>query len=84
MKKKIILAISAVVLSAIALGALCSFTSVSNATELDPVSVHTSCEGKHCSGTVGCDCPGFKPITDGDVWEQSYCKHCGHHKRCHK
>ena len=43
-----------------------------------------SFKGKHCTGTVGCDCSGFKPITDGDEWEKSYCKRCGHHKRCHK
>ena len=42
------------------------------------------CEGKHCNGTVGCDCPGFSPITNGEVWQQSYCKYCGHHKRYHK
>lgn len=41
-------------------------------------------EGKHCSGTVGCSCPGFKPITNQEVWKQSYCKHCGHHKNCHR
>lgn len=46
MKKKIILAISAVVLSAIAIVALCSFNSASNATELDPVSVHIRSPGK--------------------------------------
>lgn len=40
--------------------------------------------GTHCSGTVGCPCSGFAPITNGDVWEQSYCKKCGHHRRCHK
>ena len=41
-------------------------------------------EGKHCSGTVGCDCPGFSPITNGDEWQKAYCKHCGHKKSCHK
>lgn len=43
-----------------------------------------SFKGRHCTGSVGCDCPGFKPITTGEEWEKSYCKHCGHHKRCHK
>lgn len=38
---------------------------------------------KHCTETVGCDCPGFDPITNGEVWQQSYCRHCGHKKRNH-
>ena len=40
--------------------------------------------GAHCNGTVGCGCPGFSPITSGDVWQQSYCRHCSHHRRYHK
>ena len=48
------------------------------------VMTQVSSEGTHCSGTVGCSCSGFSPITNGEVWQQSYCKHCGHHKRCHK
>lgn len=42
-----------------------------------------SFRGKHCSGSVGCDCSGFDPITDGDEWQKAYCKHCGHKKSCH-
>ena len=45
---------------------------------------HVHMEGKHCRGTVGCDCPGFRPITNGDVWQQSYCYYCGHRKGLHK
>lgn len=41
-------------------------------------------KGTHCSGTVGCSCPGFEPITNGDVWQESYCKHCNHKKSSHK
>lgn len=41
-------------------------------------------EGKHCNGTVGCSCSGFKPITNQEVWKKSYCKNCGHHKNCHR
>ena len=41
-------------------------------------------QGKHCTGTVGCSCTGFSPITNGDVWQQAYCKYCGHKKSCHK
>lgn len=53
-----------------------------NTTESAPV--YPSFQGKHCTGTVGCDCPGFEPITDGKEWEKAYCKHCGHKKSCHK
>lgn len=41
-------------------------------------------QGKHCSYTVGCDCPGFQPKTNGTVADQSICKKCGHHKKYHK
>lgn len=40
--------------------------------------------GKHCNGSVGCDCSGFKAITNGKEWQKSYCKRCGHHKRNHR
>ena len=43
-----------------------------------------SFEGKHCSGTEGCSCSGFKSITSDDLWKKSYCKTCGHHKNSHK
>ena len=43
-----------------------------------------SSQGKHCTYTVGCDCPGFSPITDEDVRHESICKRCRHHKRYHK
>jgi hypothetical protein len=45
---------------------------------------NVSFKGRHCSGTVGCSCPGFEPITNGNVWEESYCKHCKHKKSSHK
>lgn len=48
------------------------------------VQSNVSFKGKHCNGTVGCDCPGFDPITSGDLWEQSYCRHCSHKKSVHK
>lgn len=41
-------------------------------------------QGAHCRGTVGCGCPGFAPITNGDVWQQAYCKHCGHKRDYHR
>lgn len=43
-----------------------------------------SFRGKVCSGSVGCGCSGFDPIKNGDVWQEAYCKHCGHKKSCHK
>lgn len=45
---------------------------------------NVSFKGKKCRGTVGCDCSGFKPITDGDVWQEAYCKKCGHERRYHR
>lgn len=65
---------------------LSSFTSEGkNAAELDSaVHTHVSCQGKHCTYTVGCDCSGFSPKTNGKEWEKSYCKRCGHHKKYHK
>ncbi len=47
-------------------------------------SSNVSFKGKKCRGIVGCDCSGFKPITDGDVWQQAYCKKCGHERRYHR
>lgn len=43
-----------------------------------------SFQGKHCNGTVGCNCPGFSPITNGEIWQREYCRHCGHKKSYHK
>lgn len=55
--------------------------------ETDPAlrnNSNVSFKGKHCTGSVGCNCPGFKAKTDGDVWQTAYCKNCGHHKDYHK
>jgi hypothetical protein len=86
MKKKIMLAVASIFLSTITIVGLSSFTSQSeNAIETETaVHAHVSCQGKHCTYTVGCDCSGFSPKTDGKEWEKSYCKRCGHHKRYHK
>lgn len=86
MKKKIMFAVASVFLSTITVVALSSFTSKSsNATESEStVHTHVSCQGKHCTYTVGCDCSGFSPKTNGKEWEKSYCKRCGHHKKYHK
>lgn len=48
------------------------------------VTTHIDMQGTHCRGTVGCGCPGFSPITNGDVWQQAYCRHCGHHRSYHR
>ncbi len=84
--KKPIIAIASIVILVASVITLCSFTSKSESVSVNPAEVHThmTMEGKHCNGTVGCSCSGFSPITNGEVWQQSYCKHCGHHKRCHK
>ena len=76
--KKLIYSLVAVVVSAVAVITLCSFTA--GESEMD---IHTSCQGKHCRATVGCSCPGFQPIKYEEVWKQAYCKHCGHHRSFH-
>lgn len=43
-----------------------------------------SCEGKHCTYTVGCDCSGFSPISGDDEYKKNYCRRCGHHKKYHR
>lgn len=45
---------------------------------------HASSEGQRCNGTVGCDCPGFSPILNGNEWQKAYCKKCGHHRNNHR
>lgn len=80
--KKIICAISALMVSTVVVIGLCSFTSKTEAQSEECTDV--LCQGKHCNGTVGCDCPGFSPKTNGDEWEKTYCKHCGHHRSSHK
>lgn len=80
--KKIICTVSAVLVSAVVALALCSFSSGMETTS--DGCADASCQGKHCTYTVGCDCSGFSPKTDGKEWEKSYCKRCGHHKKYHK
>lgn len=48
------------------------------------IASHVTVEGAHCRGTVGCGCPGFAPITNGKVWQQAYCRYCGHGRGLHK
>ena len=49
----------------------------------EAATIHITSQGTHCRGTVGCNCPGFSPITSGDVCQQAYCKHCGHKRSFH-
>ena len=44
---------------------------------------HAHMTGKKCRYTVGCSCPGFAPTQHKEVYKQSICKNCGHHKRFH-
>ena len=86
MKKKQVLAVVAIVIFAVAIVGLYIFTTqTKNVEEIEKsVPTHVSSQGKHCTYTVGCDCSGFSPKTNGKEWEKSYCKHCGHHKKYHK
>ena len=86
MKKKKVLVIVAIVVIAVATVGLYIFTTQTGSVEEIEKSVPTqvSSQGKHCTYTVGCDCSGFSPKTNGKEWEKSYCKHCGHHKKYHK
>lgn len=79
--KATICATSVLLALAVVTFVLCSFTS---RTETNDVYSEVSCQGKHCTGTVGCGCSGFVPKTDSDEWEKAYCKRCGHHKKYHK
>ncbi len=86
--KKLVLTLAVAAGSAAALIGLCSFASATTAEAPAVIEVHThnhaASQGAHCNGTVGCDCSGFAPITNGKEWQKSYCKHCGHKKSCHK
>lgn len=84
MKKKITIAFAALIVFAVAIITLCSFTTHTETIVETEHHTHVSCQGKHCSGTVGCNCSGFSPITNGKEWQKSYCKSCGHHKSYHR
>ncbi len=84
--KKTILTLAIVAVSATALGFCAAAASTSSKTAFTVTEIHThvATQRKHCSGSVGCDCSGFSPITNGKEWQKSYCKHCGHKKSCHR
>ena len=87
--KKIILTLTIVAVSVMTIVGLCSFIGQNTNTTEKSVSIidhehHSHVEGKYCTATVGCDCRGFQPITDGKEYQKNYCKRCGHHKKYHK
>ncbi len=86
--KKLVLSLAIVAVCSAAVVSLCSFSSEASATTVSATPVHTHfhspSQGAHCSGSVGCDCPGFSPITNGKEWQKSYCRHCGHKKSSHR
>ena len=77
-----------VAVAVVAVVGMCSFTtSKESANEFTGdlhAHTHVAVQGAHCNGTVGCSCSGFSPITNGEVWQQAYCKHCGHKRSVHK
>lgn len=84
MKKKFIFAIALLAITSTAVFALSSFSSKSSNTDETTVQTDATCQGKNCTYTVGCDCPGFSPITDKEEYKKDYCKHCGHPKSSHR
>ena len=79
--KKIICAVSVLMVSAVVVIGMSSFTLQ---TKVDSGACSDiPCQGKHCTYTVGCGCSGFLPKA-GDVWEEAHCRRCGHHKRYHR
>lgn len=84
--KKLILSFAIIAGVSAAVIGLCSFTSEKQeVTETTVHShIHVASQGAHCSGSVGCDCSGFSPITNGKEWQKEYCRHCGHKRSCHK
>ncbi len=84
--KKIMYVMIALAVSVTTCVLLSSFTTSKHvSTDFSPeIHTHSSCQGKHCTYTVGCGCSGFSPITNGKVWQESYCKRCGHHKMYHR
>ena len=84
--KKVVFVISMFIVTAIVIFGMSSFTKHTPAVaDTDTEThVHSSAQGTHCNGIVGCSCSGFSPITNGEVWQEAYCKNCGHKKSQHK
>lgn len=82
--KKIIIAIVAIAVSGAAIVGFSSFAGQNDTETIIATTVHSHAQGKNCTATVGCDCSGFSPITDGKEYQKNYCKRCGHHKKYHR
>lgn len=80
--KKIVLAFAVMIASVTVLAN--SYKNCCSTHNHNALTTHMAAQGKYCTGSVGCSCTGFSPITKGEVWQQAYCKHCGHKKSCHK
>ena len=78
--------IPGIAIAVVAVIGLCSFTSLNSTHDEIVIGVrtHVHAQGARCNGTVGCSCPGFSAITNGDVWQKAYCRHCGHKRSVHK
>lgn len=82
-KKRTILSI-VVTIAVVAIGAFFALKpSPANINQVE-LDTQVNATGKKCNYPVGCSCSGFKPKTNGEVWEEAYCKNCGHHKKYHK
>ena len=85
MKKTIWIVGSIVLIAAVVVAVLLlTKPKAQSAQEEATPTLNMSIQGKHCNGTVGCDCPGFEPILDQQEWKKPYCKKCGHHKNNHR
>lgn len=84
MKKYILSA--ALAIASLTFGGICAATSAAEPAQekVTTEQCHTHAEGQHCRGSVGCDCRGFSPITNGKEWQKEYCRHCGHKKSYHR
>lgn len=85
--KKMIFTLAIVAMSAVGLCASASHVATASEGSVNASAtthMHVASEGKHCNGSVGCDCRGFRPITNGKEWQKSYCKDCGHHRSNHR
>ncbi len=83
MRNKIIVAVAIGIAS---ISCFCSYASkdTANGVMATETECNASSEGTHCSGSVGCSCSGFSPITNGKEWQKSYCRKCGHGRQCHR
>ncbi|MCM1372983.1 MAG: hypothetical protein NC113_07835 [Bacteroides sp.] len=83
--KKVLVLVVVMSITAFALSSLVNASPLELSLEDDSeVAITVHSQGKYCSGTVGCNCSGFSPITNGEEWKKLYCRKCGHYKGYHK